>query len=281
MKQKRVVTIQDISCFGKCSLTVALPLLSAMGVECAVLPTAVLSTHTGGFTGWTFRDLTEDIEPIFRHWQKEKLEFDGLYTGYLASPEQAAQIETFIDAFHPSLVFVDPAMADNGKLYPGLPESLVPAMRHLVSIADIAVPNITEASLLTGIPYRAPLTYDRAYIEEQLHALCALGVKKAAITGVRTENSDREEICLLDGAAGTIVQYDTPHLPVSCHGTGDVYASVLFGCLIRGMSDYDSIRIAAETTVCAIRATMNDPDHWYGVRFEDAIPTLLHEIGLV
>lgn len=280
MKQKRVVTIQDISCFGKCSLTVALPLLSAMGVECAVIPTAVLSTHTGGFTGWTFRDLSADIEPICHHWQKEGLTFDGVYTGYLASPEQAASIESFVDMFHPPMIFVDPAMADNGKLYPGLPESLVPAMRHLVSIADIAVPNITEASLLTGIPYQAPLTYDRAYIEKQLHALCGLGVKKAAITGVRTEGSDREGICLLDGATGKLVEYDTVHLPVSCHGTGDVYASVLFGCLTRGMSDYDSIRIAADTTVCAIRATIDDPDHWYGVRFEDAIPTLLREIGL-
>ena len=205
MKQKRVVTIQDISCFGKCSLTVALPLLSAMGVECAVIPTAVLSTHTGGFTGWTFRDLSADIEPICRHWQKEGLTFDGVYTGYLASPEQAASIESFVDMFHPPMIFVDPAMADNGKLYPGLPESLVPAMRHLVSIADIAVPNITEASLLTGIPYQAPLTYDRAYIEKQLHALCGLGVKKAAITGVRTEGSDREGICLLDGATGKLV----------------------------------------------------------------------------
>ena len=151
MKQKRVVTIQDISCFGKCSLTVALPLLSAMGVECAVIPTAVLSTHTGGFTGWTFRDLSADIAPISRHWQKEGLTFDGVYTGYLASPEQAASIESFVDMFHPSMVFVDPAMADNGKLYPGLPESLVPAMRHLVSAADIAVPNITEASLLLSL----------------------------------------------------------------------------------------------------------------------------------
>lgn len=281
MKQKRVVTIQDISCFGKCSLTVALPLLSAMGIECAVIPTAVLSTHTGGFTDWFIRDLSADMESIYQHWQKEGLSFDGVYTGYLASPAQAASIESFIDMFHPSMVFVDPAMADNGRLYTGLPESIIPAMRHLVSIADIAVPNITEASLLTGISYRAPLTYDRAYIEQLLHALCDLGVKKAAITGVRTKDNDQEEICLLDSATGKFVRYETPHLPVSCHGTGDVCASVLFGCLTRGMSAYDSIRIAAETTVCAIRATCDDPNHWYGVRFEEAIPTLLREIGLV
>ena len=144
MKQTRVVTIQDISCFGKCSLTVALPVLSSMGLECAVIPTAVLSTHTGGFSGWTFRDLTDDIPAVASHWQKEGLAFDGLYTGYLGSPAQAAMIEDFIDRFHPGVVFIDPAMADGGKLYAGFTEAIVGAMRSLCGKADFIVPNLTD-----------------------------------------------------------------------------------------------------------------------------------------
>ncbi|MBE6570416.1 MAG: pyridoxamine kinase [Ruminococcaceae bacterium] len=279
-KQKRVVTIQDISCFGKCSLTVALPILSAMGLGCAIIPTAVLSTHTGGFKGWTFRDLTEDIPAVSAHWQKEGLQFDGLYTGYLGSPAQAALICNFIKDFRPELVFVDPAMADNGKLYAGFTDEIIPAMTALCAMADMVVPNITEASLMTGIPYRAPGEYDEAYIKEQLQALVKMGAKQAAITGVRYIGSDRQGIVSLNGDTGEYVEYHTENLPVSCHGTGDVYASTMFGAMIRGKTVVQSLKIAADYTVSTIRATMGDESHWYGVRFEDCIPDLIRDLGL-
>ncbi|MBE6570608.1 MAG: pyridoxamine kinase [Ruminococcaceae bacterium] len=279
-KQKRVVTIQDISCFGKCSLTVALPILSAIGLECAIIPTAVLSTHTGGFKGWTFRDLTDDIPEVSAHWKAEGLVFDGLYTGYLGSPRQASMICDFIETFRPGFTFVDPAMADNGKLYAGFTDEIVPAMAKLCAMADMVVPNITEASLITGIPYRAPGEYDEAYIKSQLQALVKLGAKQAAITGVRYIGSDKQGIVSLDGAAGTYVEYYTENLPVSCHGTGDVYASTMFGAMIRGKSVAESLKLAADNTVRCIRATMGDESHWYGVRFEDCIPALIRDLGL-
>lgn len=279
-KQKRVVTIQDISCFGKCSLTVALPILSAMGLECAIIPTAVLSTHTGGFKGWTFRDLTEDIPAVSAHWQQEKLAFDGLYTGYLGSPLQASMICDFIKEFQPGLVFVDPAMADNGKLYAGFTDDIVPAMANLCVMADMVVPNITEASLITGIPYRAPGEYDEDYIKSQLQALVKMGAKQAAITGVRYIGSDQQGIVSLNGATGAYVEYYTENLPVSCHGTGDVYASTMFGAMIRGKSVQESLKLAADNTVRCIRATMGDEGHWYGVRFEDCIPELIRDLDL-
>ncbi len=278
MKQTRVVTIQDISCFGKCSLTVAHPLLSAMGLECAVIPTAVLSTHTGGFSGWTFRDLTEDIPAISTHWQKEGLSFDGLYTGYLGSPAQATMIGDFIRTFQPSTVFIDPAMADDGKLYAGFTMDIVDAMRKLCGLADYIVPNLTEACFLTGEEYREEDITDRQVIQSMLKKLLGLGCKTAVITGVQFDG--KEGAAALD-TNGTYMEYLTRHLPVRCHGTGDVYASIFFGGLMRGLPLSDALRIAAENTVRAIEATMGDETQWYGVRFEACIPTLLRDLGLI
>lgn len=277
MKQTRVVTVQDISCFGKCSLTVALPVLSAMGLECAVIPTAVLSTHTGGFTGWTFRDLTQDIPAIAEHWQREGIGFDGLYTGYLGSPAQAAMIEGFIDAFRPGTVFIDPAMADFGKLYAGFTMDIVEAMRSLCGKADYIVPNLTEASFLVGEDYDEGKLSDRPAIRELLGKLLDLGCQTAVITGVQFDG--KEGAAALD-RSGAYTEYLTEHLPVRCHGTGDVYASICFGGLMRGLPMGKALQIAADNTVRAIRATMSDDSQWYGVRFEEAIPALLHDLGL-
>jgi len=278
MIHKRVVTIQDISCFGKCSITVALPLLSAMGLECAVIPTAVLSTHTGGFTGWTFRDLTDDIPAISDHWQQTGLSFDGLYTGYLGSPAQAEMIGNFIDRFHPGMVFIDPAMADGGKLYAGFTGAIVEAMRTLCAKADYIVPNLTEACFLTDTPYTESDIYDRSKIRRMLEKLLCLGCRTAVITGVQFDG--QEGAAALD-QSGVYTEYLTEHLPTRCHGTGDVYASIFFGALIREMPLHDAIRVAADSTVDAIRATMGDESHWYGARFEDCIPGLLKALGLV
>lgn len=277
MKQTRVVTVQDISCFGKCSLTVALPILSAMGLECAVIPTAVLSTHTGGFSDWTFRDLTEDIPAIEKHWQAEGIGFDGLYTGYLGSPAQAAMIEDFTRDFRPGTVFIDPAMADFGKLYAGFTDEIVVAMRSLCGMADHIVPNLTEASFLTDTVYDEDKLYHRAAIRELLEKLLSLGCKTAVITGVQFDG--KEGAAALD-TCGNYTEYLTEHLPVRCHGTGDVYASIFFGALMRQLPMEKALKIAADNTVRAIRATVGDETQWYGVRFEEAIPSIIDDLGL-
>lgn len=270
---KRAVTIQDISCFGKCSITVALPIISAIGVECAIIPTAVLSTHTGGFSGYTFRDLSSDIPKIAEHWKKEKLTFDGVYTGYLGSPEQAEMITNFIDDFEPGLVFVDPAMADNGVLYSGFDERIVAAMRELCKKADIIVPNITEATLLLGEEYKKPGEYDEKYIHRILKGLAEMGTPKTAITGVRY-NDNKQGIVTFDSRNNEFIEYFGENLPIQCHGTGDVFASTMFASLLRGKSILESEKIAVEFTVKCIKHTMGDDSHWYGVNFEECIPDL-------
>ena len=180
---KRLLTIQDISCLGKCSLTVALPLLSAMGIETVILPTAVLSTHTM-FSGFTVRDLSEDIRPIAEHWKKENVTFDAIYTGYLGTEEEIETVKELISEFRTedTLVFVDPAMADNGKLYPAFDMAYAKKNATLCGIADMIVPNITEAAFMTDLPYRE--TYDKAYVIEMLERLTDLGAKIPILTGV-------------------------------------------------------------------------------------------------
>ncbi len=276
---KRAVTIQDISCFGKCSITVALPIISAMGVECAVIPTAVLSTHTGGFCGYTFRDLSEDIPKITEHWKKEQLHFDGVYTGYLGSPEQAQMIEDFIDDFRPSLAFIDPVMGDDGKLYAGFDMSIVEAMKKLCSKATIITPNLTEASLMLGEEYRESGTYDEEYIKNTLVKLTELGAESAAITGVRySSDTSRQGVVGYNRASGEFCEYFSENLPISCHGTGDVFASTMFGGLMRGMSLAEAQKTAVDMTVSCIKRTMGDSDHWYSVKFEECIPELVEKI---
>ena len=275
---KKVVTIQDISCFGKCSATVALPVISAMGVECAVIPTAVLSTHTGGFKGYTFRDLTDDIPAVTAHWKKEGLCFDGLYTGYLGSPEQAAMIGQFIDEIEPAYVFIDPAMADNGKLYAGFGEEIIGAMKSLCDRADLIVPNLTEATLMLGEEYRAPGTYDEAYIHDILRRLAEGGAKIAAVTGVNYDGA-RQGIVAYHRETGEFEEYFHENLPVSYHGTGDLFASTLFGAIMREKPLAEALRIAATNVLNAIRATMDDPAYRYSVKFELVVPQLLAMLG--
>lgn len=276
---KRAVTIQDISCFGKCSITVALPIISAMGVECAVIPTAVLSTHTGGFSGYTFRDLSEDIPKITEHWKKEKLSFDGVYTGYLGSPEQAQMIESFIDDFKPSLAFIDPVMGDNGKLYAGFDMSIVEAMKKLCSKATIITPNLTEASLMLGEEYRESGTYDEEYIKNTLVKLTELGAESAAITGVSySSEPNKQGVVGYNRVSGEFSEYFSENLPISCHGTGDVFASTMFGGLMRGMTLAKAQMTAVEMTVSCIKHTMGDSNHWYSVKFEECIPELVEKI---
>ena len=238
MSYPKILTIQDISCVGQCSLTVALPILSAAGIETCILPSAVLSTHTAGFSGFTVRDLTKDIPMIADHWRREGI--------------------------------IDPAMADNGKLYPAFDQAYVEAMKTLAFGADVILPNITEACFLTGMEYRE--SYDRVYIDELLDALSEGGAKTIVLTGVG----------YTPGKTGVIVHscaltryYEHRRIAKGCHGTGDVYASAFVGALANGFGAYEAASMAAEYTLKCIELTQDDPEHWYGVKFELALPEFI------
>lgn len=275
---KRVVTIQDISCLGKCSLTVALPIISAMGVETAIIPTAVLSTHTM-FENFTFRDLTDEIVPISNHWKQEQFRFDAIYTGYLGSLEQIDIIKDFFKDYktEENIIFVDPVMADNGKLYPAFDMAFAREMAGLCASADIIVPNITEACLMTETDYKTQ--YDEAYIKELLVKLKGLGTKKAVIlTGVNLKKG-RTGIAGLYAESGEYFYYDHEKVDTSYHGTGDIFASTTVGALMNGKSLPASLKIAADYTLSCIRETLTDSkETWYGVNFETVIPQLIESL---
>ena len=276
MSDKRILTVQDISCVGQCSLTVALPILSASGLETAILPSAVLSTHTGGFTGFTFRDLTEDIPGIIAHWQKEGIKFNAIYTGYLGSAEQIALVRQMFEVLRSDESFVsvaDPAMADGGKLYTGFGSAFVEEMKTLTAAADIILPNITEACLLTGTEYRE--AYDETYITELLARLRSGGAKTIILTGVGY-TPDTTGVVVLEG--DTPRYYRHKRFPRGCHGTGDVFASAFVGAYLRGKSAFDAAVIAADYTVRCIENTIGDPDHWYGVKFEPVLPFYMERL---
>ncbi len=277
---KRVVSIQDISCLGKCSLTVALPIISAMGVETCVVPTAVLSTHTGGFSGFTFHDLTQEVAPIAAHWKKEGITFDAIYTGYLGSFEQIKLVGDFFDQFggENTLIYVDPAMADNGVLYTGFTPEFALEMGKLCGKADVIVPNLTEAAFMLGEEYVGE-NYDEAYIKGLLQRLTGLGCKTAVLTGVSFEKGKIGAMAY-DSATGTYASYFNEELPVRFHGTGDVFASACVGALMNGKDLTGALKIAVDYTLECIRDTQNDPDaRWYGVNFESAIPMLVRSLG--
>lgn len=271
----RILTVQDISCVGQCSLTVALPIISACGAETCVLPSAVLSTHTAGFTGYTFRDLTEDMPAIAAHWQKEKITFDAFYTGYLGSAKQIGYVKNIIAATRKenAPVIVDPAMADNGKLYPGFDNAFVEQMKDLCAVADYLLPNITEACLLTDTPYRE--VYDEAYIAELSEKLAKLGHACIVLTGVSYREDKTGVIVYKNGVSQ---YYEHEKLKNGCHGTGDIYASAFVGALVTGHTPAASAKIAADFTVDCIKATAKVKDHWYGAAFETALPRLISAI---
>ncbi len=274
---KRIVTVQDISCVGKCSLTVALPIISAMGVEAAILPTAVLSTHTM-FQNFTCKDLTDQVEPIAEHWKKENFKFDAVYTGYLGSFEQIDLMKRFFDDFKTdsNILFVDPAMADNGKLYPAFDEAFAKHMGTLCAKADIIVPNITEACFMTGTEYKTE--YDKSYVEELLIKLCDLGAKISILTGVSFAEG-KTGVMGYDKEKKEFSYYEHDKLPVSYHGTGDIFSSTCVGAMMNGLNWKEAVKVAADYTSECIRLTLEDPAKpWYGVNFEEAIPYLVERI---
>ncbi len=270
---KRIITMQDISCIGKCSLTVALPILSTMGIETAILPTAILSTHTM-FKGFTFHDLTNEIQPILDHWKKEQFHFDAIYTGYLGSIEQLQIAKNMIDKKDEnSIVIIDPCMADSGKLYTGFTNEFVQGMKEYCSNANIICPNITEAYLLLNQPYQE--NYTEQKIQQMLKQLCALGSNTAIITGI-SFNEDTIGAYAYDSTQNTYHFYKTRKEPVSFHGTGDIWASTLTGALMNGKSIESSIKIACEYVRECIHLTLQEENHnIYGTNFELAIPYLI------
>ena len=275
MSYKRILTIQDISCVGQCSLTVALPILSACGVETSILPSAVLSTHTAGFSGFTFRDLADDMPAIRDHWKKENIQFSAIYTGYLGSISQVDYVLSIREATLQAggFLIVDPAMADNGKLYPIFDMEYAREMGRLCAAADYILPNITEACFLTGMEYKE--SYDESYIDELLEKLQAMGCKNVVLTGVSYR----------DGFTGVLVAegekrsyYEHEKLPNSCHGTGDIYASAFVGALTRGKTAPEAAKVAADYTVECIRYTATLENHWYGAAFEPVLGKLIAAI---
>ena len=277
---KRVLSIQDISCLGRCSQTVALPVISAMGTECVILPTAVLSTHTM-FQGFTVKDLSDQIRPVADHWEKEQIHFDAVYTGYLAS---AKQIEDVCDVFRrfrdeDTLIFVDPAMADHGKLYPAFGPEFPAEMAKVCAMADIVIPNLTEACLLTETPYQEK--YDEAFIKTLLQKLCAMGAKKAVLTGVGFQPGELG-VMTYDPETEEYFTYFSRHLPTSYHGTGDLFSATCIGAMMDGSSLEEALKIAVDYTVECIRITAEGGhEKYYGVEFEQAIPYLLRRMGKV
>lgn len=280
-KQKRAVAIHDISCFGKCSLTVALPLISACGVETAIMPTAVLSTHTGGFTGFTYRDLTSDLMPIAEHWKKYDIGFDAIYTGFLGSFEQIEIVKKIANQFKSdsNFLLVDPAMADNGKMYSLFNMEFAKAMGSLCAQADIIVPNFTEAVFMLGEEFvEGP--YTKEYVEGLLKRLAAMGPSKVILTGVYFDDKELGSACY-DKTTGEIHYALLPRLEGLYHGTGDVYASVVCAALLNGFS----LEKAAETAVwythgCIERTLKFTPEVRYCVDFERGLPSLAKRLGL-
>ncbi len=279
--QKRIAAIHDISGFGKCSLTVALPVISAAGIEVSVIPTAVLSTHTGGFTGFTYRDLTEDILPVTEHWCSLGLEFDAIYSGFLGSFEQIDIMEQVFGRLRGqnTLIVVDPVMADNGALYKVFPENFPDGMRKLCAHADIIVPNMTEAALLTRQEYReGPYTHE--YVEEMLKKLAALGPRRVVLTGVYFDETSLGAAAY-DRQTGAADYAFSQRIEGCYHGTGDVFASVLLSAVLRGFPLAESAQIAVDFTAQSIERTQKaGTDVRFGVNFEEGLPALCARLGL-
>mgnify|MGYP004536225623 CR=1 FL=1 len=279
-RQLRCAAIHDISCFGKCSLTVALPVLSAAGIECCCIPTAILSTHTGGFRGYTYRDLTYDLLPVARHWCSEGIALDAFYTGYLGSPEQVdivRRILRMLDPEHKALRLIDPVMGDHGRLYNGFAPDFPLLMRELIAEADVICPNLTEAALLTDRKYMEG-PHDPADIKGLLDDLESRCAGRIVLTGVQLDA----------GSMGAAVREHGQTFFVSAkringiyHGTGDVFASVLLSCLLNGRSLREAAEFACSFTSDCVRVTQDTmPEVHYGVRFEALLPKLIHTLEL-
>ena len=269
----KILTIQDVSCYGQCSITVALPIISAFGIETAVLPSSVLSTHTSGFSGYTVRDLTEDFPAILKHWEKEGIYFDAIYTGFIGSIEQFEYIKDIINSrLKPDgIVFVDPAMADHGEFYNGFDQDFADAMGELCKMGDYVLPNTTEACYLLHKPWKENFTKEEMLeIAEELSAF----TKKHVILKGDTHKQDKLGMIVLDKDESSKEFVYNDKIDHVSHGTGDVFASSFVGATMIGRSPTSAAKIAGEFTKKALEETVDDPEHTYGVKFERVIPQL-------
>ena len=273
---KRILSIQDISCVGQCSLTVALPIISACGIETAILPGALLSNHTApNFSGFTFNDLTEEFPKILDRWLKEKITFDAFYTGYVTKIQIPYIIEIMEKTANPNAIkIIDPAMADEGVLYTGFDNNFPKEMAKLCKGADYILPNLTEASFLLDIPYVGE-NYDKAYIEKISRELSKFGCKNVIITGVSFEKG-KIGASVYHSENDTFEYYFNEWIDCRFHGTGDVFSAAFTGAILRGKTAIQAVAIAADFVVDSIKRTLDDiKKHWYGVKFEQAIPGLI------
>ena len=278
-RQKRALAIHDISCLGKCSLTVTLPIISAAGIETSVIPTAVLSTHTGGFEGYTYRDLTDDILPIMRHWESLGIQFDAVYTGYLGSFEQIEIVKDVIGRLKRSgaLVIVDPVMADNGVLYKNFREDFPDGMRELCRLADVILPNMTEAALLLGTRY-LPGPYSRAFVDDTLRKLSSIGPSRVVLTDVSLDADTLGAACF-DAVSGDTDYAVHRRVPGLYHGTGDVFGSAVVASLLTGHSLQAACDIAVEFTAKSIERTRKaGTQARFGVNFEAGLGAFIKAI---
>lgn len=279
---QRVAAIHDISGFGKCSMTVVLPILSVAGIEVVCMPTAVLSTHTGGFEGFTYRDLTEDLPAITEHWKSLDLHFSSVYSGFLGSPEQVDIVSNFMDTFNSdnTLVYVDPVMADEGELYSVFDDHMVDKMRELCEKADLLLPNITEACFLLKQPYQHG-PYTRDYIEKLVRGLSDMGPEKVVLTGVYFDNEKLGAACY-DRAEDKVEYAFSEKVPGQFHGTGDIFGSFCLAALLNGKSLLDSTQFAVDlTTDCILRTVARETKRREGVDFEGVLPEMMKRLELV
>jgi pyridoxine kinase len=265
----KIVTVQDISCIGKCSCTAALPIISSYGIETVILPTALLSSHTDGFGENTFLDLTDEMKKIISHWKTLSLSFDGIYTGYLGKIEQLSLVYDFVSDFKrdKTIVLVDPVMGDGGKYYKYFSNDYLEKMKHLCSCADVITPNVTEACLLTDTEYS--LEFTKELSQRLVSGLLALGAKKVVITGMHF--GDDIGYVASDGEGMHTISFKH-YKNTRFAGTGDVFASSLLSELLSGDRFFECVERAAHFTSGCIEATYKDGvNFYYGLNFEKYI----------
>ncbi len=272
----RVLAINDISCVGKCSLSVSVPIISACGVTCDVLPTALLSTHTGGFENYTFRDLTSDIPDILKHWKSLGITFDCIYSGYLGNIEQIELVAQIKREFlsENGLFIVDPVMGDSGELYAGFTDTFVEKMRELCKQANYILPNVTEACYLSGVPYPDECqSYPTATVLEALKTLCA----RPIVTGI---HKGRNILVSYISENGEQKEFSAENVPGFFCGAGDVFASAFVGALMRGKNQDDAVLLASKfVTNAIVRSASEVEDKRYGLNYEKEIFDFLKNLN--
>lgn len=276
MTTPRVAAIHDMSGFGRCSLTVAIPILSAMGVQCCPLPTAFLSTHTGGFEGFTFLDMTDEMPKVADHWASLGLTFQAIYSGFLGSARQIGIVEDFIRRFRrpDTVVVIDLVMGDYGRVYQTYTAAMCDGMARLAELADVITPNLTEAALLLGQPYDA-LPAGEAGLRQITERLSLEGRRSVVLTGASLAPGQTGAVCY-DARTGRTQVVQTAYIAHEFHGTGDVFASVLTGALVRGSALADAAGQAAEfVRACAQRTAAENLPMREGVDFEPLLGLLI------